>query len=108
MLQLPPHLLRLTVKFHCSLYQQLLDQTDMVDCLKIHFIHFIAPLELEPNDPPNLPVVKKLNNPIDIFLINLNIILHHVMFFDYIHVNIHCIVNINNIIIKRKIIHIST
>ena len=49
-------------------------------CLALHVrlfkdTHFIGPLELEANDPPKIPVVQALNNSINSFLINPNIIL---------------------------------
>ena len=55
--------------------------------------YFIGPLELEINKvlpvlmkankvlPPKVLPVQTLNNPINIFLINPNIILYHAMFF---------------------------
>ena len=36
----------------------------MADWLKLHFV---GPFELEANDSPKLPIVKTLNNPINIF-----------------------------------------
>ena len=38
--------------------------------------HFIGPLELEADDSPNVPITQALNNSINIFVINSNIVLY--------------------------------
>ena len=40
--------------------------------------HFIDSLELDANDSPKIAIVQALNNPINILLINQNIILYRV------------------------------
>ena len=48
----------------------------MVDCLEIHI--FIRPPELRVNYPPKHPILKVLNNPMKIFLIQT---LFYIVFF---------------------------